>query len=211
MEDILDLDAEPYDPQRPVVCLDEYPYALTAATRAPLPARPGQPRREDYEYQRCGSCSLGMLFEPRTGWRHLTVTARRTKRELAEQVRALAEDYYPEATCIRVVLDNLNTHSLGTLYEVLPPERARRIARKVELHYTPVHASWLNMIEIEWSVLARQVLGQRLPDIATVPAEAAVWVAERNARQATVAWRFTTDAARSRLRRLYPKGIHDDS
>jgi DDE superfamily endonuclease len=211
MEDILELYAAPPDPARPVVCLDEYPYALRAAVRDPLPAKPGQVKREDYEYERCGGCSLFMLFDRHAAWRRVTVCEQRTKRELADQLRLLVEELYPAATCIRVVLDNLNTHSLGALYEHFPAERAQAIARKLELHYTPVHGSWLNMIEIEWSVLARQGLGRPLASIARVQAESDAWAARRNAERATIQWRFTTADARKRFRRRYPTTNSDAS
>lgn len=210
MEDILDLYAEPPDPQRPVVCLDEYPYALRAAVRAALPAQPGRVRRVDFEYRRCGSCRLFMLFDRHAGWRRLTATAQRTKREFAEQLRLLAEEVYPQATSIRVVLDNLNTHHLGALYAHFPAAQAHAIASKLELHYTPVHGSWLNMVELEWSVLARQCLGRPLPDLGTVQGEVDAWAAQRNADGATVQWRFTTSDARNRFCRLYPT-LPDDA
>jgi hypothetical protein len=211
MEAILDLYAEPPDPARPVVCLDEYAYSLQAAVRDPLPAQPGQVARVDYEYERCGGCSLFMLFDRHAGWRRVTVSEQRTKRELAEQLRILVEEVYPQAKCIRVVLDNLNTHTLGALYEHFPAHQAHAIAAKLELHYTPVHGSWLNMIEIEWSVLARQCLGRPLAAIATVQAECDAWAARRNAEHATVNWRFTTADARQRFRRLYPTTTADAS
>ncbi len=192
-----------------MVCFDELPYGLTSPTRAPLPAAPGRTQREDYEYRRQGSCALLGVFCPATGWRQLTVTARRTKREFAEQLRRLVEEHFPQAERIQVVLDNLNTHTLAALYEVFPPAQARHIARKLELHFTPTHASWLNMIEVEWSLVARQCLNRRLPDIATVQREVDAWAAERNRTHATVDWRFTARDARVTLKRLYPHTDHD--
>lgn len=209
MEDVLDLYAAPFNPARPVVCFDELPYGLKGSPRAALPAAPGRIQREDYEYTRHGSCSLLASFQPLTGWRQVTVSARRTKREFAEQLRLLVEEHFPNAERIAVVLDNLNTHTLAALYVVFPPAQARHIASKLEFHFTPNHGSWLNMIEIEWSLLARQCLNRRLGDITTVQREVDVWTATRNAAQATVDWRFTTDEARDTLKRLYPLTDHD--
>lgn len=209
MEDVLDLYAQPADPARPVVCFDELPYGLKGSTRDPLPAAPGRIKREDYEYTRQGSCSLLASFCPATGWRQVTVSARRTKREFAEQMRLLVEDHFPDAERIAVVLDNLNTHTLAALYEVFPPARARHIASKLEFHFTPIHGRWLNTIEIEWSLLARQCLNRRLPDIASVQAEADAWVQQRNTARTTADWRFTAADARETLKRLYPLTDHD--
>jgi hypothetical protein len=204
MEAVLDLYAEPFDPQRPVVCFDESPLALTAATRAALPMAPGRPRREDYEYERRGSCNLLVSFQPGGGWRTIQVTARRTKTEFAEQLRVLAEERFPDVSTIRVVLDNLNTHTPAALYETFPVEQARRLARRIEFCYTPKHGSWLNMVEIELAVLNQQCLRRHLPDIATVQQQVDAWAAARNATHATVAWRFAVPDARRRLERLYP-------
>jgi hypothetical protein len=205
MEDVLDLYTAPYDPLRPVVGVDEYPLALTAPTRAPIPAAPGRVRKEDYEYHRRGSCSLFAAFQPLAGWRTVAVYARRTAQDFAHFLQTLVDVHFPDAAVIRVVLDNLNTHTLAALYETFPPAEARRIARKLEFHYTPAHGSWLNMIEIEWSVLAQQCLtGRRLGDMDTVQHEVDAWVAARNQQRATVAWRFTTTAARDVLEHLYP-------
>lgn len=203
MEDLLHLYAEPPDPRRPVVCFDECPVALTAATRDPQPPAPGQPRRVDYEYRRCGSANLLALFEPATGWRTVTAAPDRAHAVVAEQFRALVEDHYPEADVIRVVLDNVSTHSLAALFTVFEPERAWRIASTLELHPTPVHGSWLNMIEIEWSVLARQCLRQRIGDLGTLQAVVDAWADERNTRHATVDWRFRAEDARVRLHAFY--------
>jgi hypothetical protein len=209
MEDLLHLYAEPYDPARPVVCFDECPVALTASTRAPLPVAPGHPRRMDYEYARCGSASLLAVFEPATGQRTVTACPQRTHVEVAEQFRALVEDHYPTAQVVRVVLDNVSTHSPAALFRVFEPERAWRIATKLELHPTPVHGSWLNMIEIEWSVLARQCLRQRHGDLPSLQANVSAWATARNARRATVHWRFRADDARERLKSFYAAVRHD--
>lgn len=204
MEDVLDLYAEPYDEQRPVVCFDEKSYQMTSETRTPLPARPGKVLRYDYEYKREGTRNLFAFFEPKAAWRHVAVTGQRTGLDFAEQMRWLVEARYPEAEKIRVVLDNLNTHKLPWLYEAFDPERARAIARKLEFHYTPKHASWLNMVEIEFSVLQRQCLSRRIGSEAMLKGEMAAWEAGRNREGATVEWRFTTDRARTKLKRLYP-------
>jgi hypothetical protein len=203
MEEVLDLYAAPPDPRQPVVCFDELPYGLTAHTRAPLPPAPGQLAKEDYEYSRQGSCALLALFCPAAGWRRITVRAQRTKREVAEQLRLLVEECFPEAERIHLVLDNLNTHTLAALYEVYPAEQARQIVRKLELHFTPKHGSWLNLVEIEWSLLARQCLRRRLPDLASVQREVEAWAAARNAEHASVDWRFTPEDARTKMQRLY--------
>lgn len=204
MEDVLDLYAEAEDPRRPRVCLDECPYQLVGEVRQAMAAQPGQPARYDYEYTRQGTCNLFMLLRPHTGWRHVKVTAQRTKRDFAICLQELVDVHFPEAECIRLVLDNLNTHSLATLYEVLPAAEARRIARKLELHYTPLHGSWLNMAEIELAILARQCLDRRLDEVETVCSEIAAWEAPRNAQRVSIDWRFTTADARNTLKRLYP-------
>lgn len=204
MEDLLDLYAESYDPKRPVVCVDEYPLAQTSHTRAPQPMTAHHPRREDYEYTRHGSSALFAAFQPLAGWRTVRVRDRRTTQDFAAFLKHLVDGPFAAATRIRLVLDNLNTHLPAALYATYPAAEARRIARKLEWHYTPVHGSWLNMIEIEWSVLAQQCLPQRLPDRASVEREVTAWVAQRNAARATVRWRFATTDARERLARLYP-------
>ena len=204
MEDVLDLYAEPYDPARPVVCFDETSTQLLADVRPPIPAAPGRPRREDYEYRRAGTRNLFLSCEPLAGWRHVAVTERRTKVDFAHQMRWLAEEAYPEAERVRVVLDNLNTHGKASLYEAFPPDEARRIARRLEFHHTPKHGSWLNMAEIEFSVLARACLRGRNPDAEALQRSIRVYEAERNEAAATINWRFTTKDARTKLRRLYP-------
>ena len=205
MEDVLDLYAEPYDPKRPTVCFDERPYQLLEDKYDPLPLKPGQPQRVDYEYERHGRCNLFLVFQPLTGWRQVTVTERRTHEDFAWQMKALVDELFPEAEVIRVVLDNLNIHTPAALYQTFPPEEARRLTRKLDFHYTPKHGSWLNMVEIEFSILARQCLNRRLPDPDSVRREVEAWAEARNAVRATVEWRFTTADARIKLHRLYPQ------
>jgi hypothetical protein len=204
MEDVLDLYAEPYDPQRPVVGFDERPLQLVAETRTPLPPAPGRPARYDYEYERRGVGNLFTTVEPRAGWRHVAVTERRTAADFAEQMRWLVDEAYPEAAVIRVVLDNLNIHRPASLYAAFPAPEARRIAKKLEYHHTPVHGSWLNIAECELAVLVSQCLDRRLPDLATVRREVAAWETRRNAERPTVKWHFTTAQARRKLKHLYP-------
>lgn len=204
MEEVLDVYQRPPDPQRPLVCLDETGKALQATPRGHLPLSPGQPVRQDYEYQRQGSCNLFLVSAPLLGWRKVRVTAQRTAYDLAEQLRQLVEDDFPHAAGIVLVTDNLNTHTPACLYERFPPEQARRIAAKLEWHYTPEHGSWLNIAEIELSVLARQCLDQRFADSASLERAAAAWETQRNAEQRTVQWHFTTADARIKLKRLYP-------
>ena len=190
--------------------MDETSKTLHAHAREPQPPRPAEgekparPAREDYEYIRHGTANLFLWFEPLSGRRHVKVTERRTRKDWAELIRELVDVHYPEAEQIVLVMDNLNTHTLGSLYETFPPAEARRLAEKLELHYTPKHGSWLNMAEIELSVLARQCLGQRLPSRAELAQEVEAWAAERNARAATMQWRFTTQDARIKLKHLYP-------
>lgn len=203
MEDVLDLYAEPYDPMAPVVCLDERPVQLLSDVTEPLPAQPGYKRRFDYEYHREGSCNLFMLFQPLRGWRHVKVTATRKKTDFAFCLRDLVDIHFPHAPCIRVVLDNLNTHTFGALYETFDPAEARRIARRLVFHFTPKHGSWLNMVEIELSVLSRQCLRRRIPDSVVLQSEVSAWTDTRNKQQATVHWRFSVRDARTKLSSLY--------
>ncbi|KCZ73168.1 hypothetical protein ANME2D_00228 [Candidatus Methanoperedens nitroreducens] len=175
MEDVLDLYAQPYDPKQPVVCFDEKPYQLIGDVRHPLPMKPGQAQRYDYEYKRNGTCNIFLFFQPLSGWRHVEVTEQRTKLDFASCMKALTDKYFPEAEAIKVVLDNLNTHNPAALYEAYKPEEARRILRKLDFHYTPKHGSWLNMVEIEISVLSEQCLDRRIPDKATVKREIDAW------------------------------------
>ena len=204
MEEVLDLYEEPYDPFRPVVCFDERPCQLLAEVREPLPMRPGRVERLDSEYERRGVAHVLMAFEPLTGWRRAKVAERRCGREFAESMRYLAEEAYPGAEKVRVVLDNLSTHTAAAFYEAFDPEQARRLARRIEFVYTPVHGSWPNMVEIELSVLVRQCLKRRLPDVETLRREVSAWEALRNRLGAGVGWRFTTADARIKLRSLYP-------
>ncbi len=204
MEDVLDVYHRPYDPARPVVALDEASKQLVGEAVQPLPAEPGRPERFDYEYVRNGTANLFMLSEPLAGWRHVAVTDRRTAKDFAEVVRWLAEDVYPQAERVVLVMDNLNTHKLASLYEAFEPERARRIAERIEVHHTPKHGSWLNVAEIELSVLARQCLDRRIGSVEELVAEVDTWENERNDREVGVKWQFTTADARVKLRRLYP-------
>lgn len=204
MEDVLDLYAEPYCIDRPVVCFDELPFQLLADKRAPQPVAPGRAARVDYEYRRQGTANLFLFFEPLAGWRHVEVTSQRTNKDFAEQMRALADEHYPDAPVIAVVLDNLSTHSPAALYQTFPPAEARRLVKRLEFHYTPKHGSWLNMAELEFAILSRQCLHRRLPDPTVLQREIAAWEAERNRIRAKAHWHFTTTQARSKLRRLYP-------
>jgi hypothetical protein len=204
MEDVLDLYAEPYDPRRPQVCFDESPYQLVSETRRPLPARPGQPARYDYEYKREGTVNLFLLVQPLAGWRQVTVTARRTAQDFAQQMRDLVDLYFPTAEIIRIILDQLNTHSPAALYETFAPADARRLTRKLEFHHTSKHGSWLNMAESELAVLNRQCLDRRIADVRTLRREIAMWQADRNRRKAKIKWSFRTTDARVNLNRLYP-------
>ena len=204
MEDVLDVYVRPYDPRRPQVCLDETSRQLLGDVTPPLPVTPGAPAREDYEYTRQGVCNLFMLAEPLRGWRHVVVSDRRTRTDFAHCIRELVEVHYPDAERIVLVLDNLNTHTPASLYETFPPAEAKRLADKLEIHYTPKHGSWLNMAEIELGVLAGQCLDRRLPDRDTLAREVAAWEAARNAATKTIRWRFTTADARIKLKHLYP-------
>jgi len=209
MEDVLEVYHRPYDPAHPVICLDERSKALRTTPRGGLPARPGVCRREDYEYARNGVCNIFLWVEPLAGRRQLQVTDRRTAADFAEQLRELVEVAYPRAERIVLVTDNLNTHSPYALYERYPPREARRIAEKLEWHYTPEHGSWLNMAEIELSALSRQCLCRRMDNQQTVMRETAIWQQERNQAQTRVNWQFTTADARIKLKRLYPILCHE--
>jgi hypothetical protein len=204
MEDVLDVYARPYDPNHPQVCLDEKSVQLIAETRRPVPSRPGHPERFDYEYQRNGTANLFVFFQPLKGWRHILVTDRRTKMDFAQCMRYLVDELLPEAKRILVVQDNLNTHTPASLYEAFTPAEAKRILDRLEFHYTPKHASWLNMVEIEIGVLCEQCLDRRIPDRDMLASEIAAWERSRNEQQATVKWRFSTADARVKLKRLYP-------
>jgi DDE superfamily endonuclease len=204
MEDVLEVYHRPYDEKRPLVALDEASRQLIGEVVRPIPAEPGQPERFDYEYVRNGTANLFLISEPLLGWRHVGVTERRTAKDFAEVVRWLVEDLHPEAERVVLVVDNLNTHRPASLYEAFPPEQARRIAEKVEWHYTPKHGSWLNVAEIELSVLQRQALGDRMESQEQLARSTAAWEEDRNERGVEVKWRFTTADARIKLRRLYP-------
>lgn len=210
MEDVLDLyaaDAAAPDLLHPLVCLDEKPVVLHAATRPPEPAVPGpqgHPERRDYEYIRQGTADLFVLVAPHLGWRHVAVTDRRTRRDYAEQLRYLAEDAFPTAERIRLVQDNLNTHTLAALYDVFPPERARALAARFEVHYTPKHGSWLDMAEIEISIFERGCLSRPVPDTTVLTQRVQALEAERNRAQCCIHWQFTSQDARTKLAHLYP-------
>ncbi len=208
MEDVLAVYTRPYDPRYPLVCMDELSKQLVGETRQPLPPAPGQPTRYDYEYQRNGVCNLFMFFEPLAGWRHLEVTERRTRQDWAWAMKTVVANYYPAADLSTIVLDNLNTHVPASLYATFPPEEAQRLLRRLDLHYTPKHGSWLNMAEIELSVLSRQCLDRRIENKAKLIGEVTSWEAGRNADATPVDWRFTTRDARIKLKRLSPV-IHD--
>ena len=205
MEDVLDLYQQPFAADNPVICMDEKPYQLLDETRSPIPMQPGNPQRFDGEYSRNGTCCIFVFTEPLAGWRHVTVSERRTRIDWAHRVQELLEVYYPDTPHIRLVMDNLNTHSIASLYEAFPPETARRLAKRLEIHYTPKHGSWLNIAEIELSVMARQCLGRRIPSIEQLGQELSVWEEERNLKQNGVDWQFTTTTARTKLKRLYPQ------
>ncbi len=204
MEDVLDVYQQDYDPDCPVVTFDECPVQLVSETRQPIPAQPGQLERYDYEYKREGTANLFEFFQPLAGWRKVKVTAQRTKIDFAHCMKDLVDVHFPDAVKIKIVLDNLNTHNLSSLYEAFEPAEALRIARKLEFHYTPKHGSWLNMTEIEFSILARQALNQRIPNRDTLVRIVSAWETQRNADHATINWRFTPDQARTKLAGLYP-------
>jgi hypothetical protein len=204
MEDVLDVYQRPYDAKRPLVCLDEISKELRDTPRGNLPIKPERPKRQDYEYARNGVCNMFMAVEPLRGRRRVRVTDRRTAQDFAEQLRILVDEDYADADVVVLVTDNLNTHTPACLYERFEPAQARRIASKLEWHYTPEHGSWLNIAECELSVLARQCLDRRIPDKTTLEQEAAAWETRRNAAHVTVDWQFTAADARIKLKRLYP-------
>jgi len=204
MEDVLEQYEQAYNPKEPRVCFDETSKQLIAQTRNPLPMECQQPIRYDYEYERHGTRNLFMFFEPLANWRHVAVTQQRTKNDFARQMKWLVDVAYPDAQCIHLILDNLNTHTPSALYETFAPDQARRILRRIRFHFTPKHASWLNMAEIEFSVFSRACLQQRIPDEATLKCHVDALELERNTKQATVNWQFTCEDARIKLKRLYP-------
>jgi len=205
MEDVLAVYARPYDPEKPVVCMDEKPYQLLDHAREPLPMRPGSTEKVDNEYERNGTCSIFIFTEPLGGWREAEALPRRTKIDWAHQVKWLLDDQYPSAEKVVLVMDNLNTHTISSLYEAFPPDEAFRLAQRLEVHFTPKHGSWLNIAECELSALAAQCLGhRRIADIETLNAELRAWHTRRNSTQKGVDWQFTTEDARIKLKRLYP-------
>jgi hypothetical protein len=204
MEDVLDVYHRPYDEKRPLVCLDEASRQLIGETILPIAAAPGRPARVDYEYVRNGTANLFMVSEPLLGWRAVKITQRRTAVDFAEVIRWLVEDVHEEAEVVVLVMDNLNTHKIASLYEAFPPEQARRIAERLEIHHTPKHGSWLNVAEIELSVLSRQCLDRRIESMEELTREVTAWEEDRNERGVETRWRFTTAEARIKLHRLYP-------
>ena len=205
MEDVLDLYAEAPDPERPVVCFDESPVQLIGEVRQPIPAEPGQLERYDYEYRRNGTVNLFVVFDPHRAWRNVKVTERRTAQDYAHCMRELVDVHYPDATCVRVVQDNLSIHTAGALYQAFAPAEARRILRRLEFHYTPKHASWLNMVEIEIGVLRGQCLDRRIDDPIRLRHEIDAWERQRNEARARIKWMFTTEKARTKMGRAYPR------
>jgi hypothetical protein len=204
MEDILSVYARVYDPMRPVVCMDEKPYQLLAQARHPIGASPGQDAREDSEYVRCGTCSIFVWVEPLAGWRRVHALPQRTRVDWAGQVKELLNVDYPDAETVVLVMDNLNTHGIASLYEAFSPEEAHALAQRLEIHHTPKHGSWLNIAEIELSALTRQCLDRRISALEVLNTELAAWQTATNADQRQVDWQFTTDDARVKLRHLYP-------
>jgi DDE superfamily endonuclease len=204
MEDVLAVYCRPRDPMRPLVCLDEASKQLLIETRTPLAMKPGQVARHDYEYERNGTANIFMMFAPLEGWRHVKVTARRTAIDFAHALRDLSDIHFPDVASIVLVNDNLNTHKPASLYETFPASEARRLAARFEWHYTPKHASWLDMAESELSVLSSQCLSRRIPDMQTLVNEAAAWEADRNKHHAKADWQFTSEDARVKLKQLYP-------
>jgi hypothetical protein len=205
MEDVLETYTLPYNPKRPVVCLDETNRQLIGETRTPIPAQPGQPAVYDYEYVRNGVADLFMMVEPLGGRREVMVSSSRARTDFARCLRELADHHYPDVEKIILVMDNLNTHSLASLYTAFPPEQARSLAERFEIHHTPKHGSWLNMAELEIGVMSRQCLNRRMEKIETMSDEVQAWVAKRNSRKTTIHWQFTTKDARIKLQHLYPK------
>jgi len=204
MEDVLDVYHLPYDPHYPVVCMDESCKQLIGEVRVPIPCKPGQPVRIDDEYVRNGVVEIFMEVEPLAGKRHVMVTERRTRKDWAQQIRQMLDERYPDAIKVRLVMDNLNTHQVASLYETFEAGQARRLAQRLEIHYTPKHGSWLNMAEIELSALKGQCLDRRIADISTMHSVVAAWEKDRNNSTRNINWQFTTSEARTKLKRLYP-------
>jgi hypothetical protein len=211
MEDILDIYEMPYDPERPVVCMDEKPYQLLGEVREPLPMRLDDDKKIDSEYKREGTCSIFVFNEPLAGTRHVNVHKRRTAQDWAEEIKNLVDIEYPDVEKIVLVMDNLNTHTVASLYKTYLPSEARRIAKRLEIHYTPKHGSWLNMAEIELNVMTRQCLSRRINNIDTLRKELGAWEVERNEQTAGISWHFKTSDAREKLISLYPKDIMSNS
>ena len=205
MEDVLAVYERPYDPSAPVVCMDEQPVQLVKETRQPIPVAPGRPARVDYEYERNGTATIFMFTEPQAGWRNVSVREHRTKIDWAYEVRDLLESRYTDVPKVTLVMDNLNTHTLGSLYEAFPPAEARRLAERLEIHYTPKHGSWLDIAENELSTLTRQCLSRRIGTLQALRRQVAAWNEQRNHETVRVNWRFTIDRARERLHRVYPQ------
>ena len=205
MENILDLYCLPYDPDYPVVCMDEKPYQLLNEILLPLPMKAGVPKRVDYEYKRMGTCSIFVLIEPLTGQAYVNPRKQRTSIDFAHEIKTLLTVHYPNAKKVRLVLDNLNTHTPASLYKAFPPEEARELLKRLEFHYTPKHGSWLNMAEITISTMAIQCINRRIPDLDALATELVLWCGEYNNRQSPINWQFTTDKARIKLWRLYPQ------
>lgn len=204
MEDVLDVYHRAYDEDCPVICMDEKPYQLLGESREPIPMKPGNVKLEDSEYIRNGTCSIFMFTEPLKGWRNVAVLERRTRKDWASQVAELLEVHYPNAPKVCLVMDNLNTHTISSLYQTFPASKARELAKRLEIHYTPKHGSWLNIAEIELSAMTAQCLGRRIPDIGVLSAELKAWNRVRNDSSLGVNWQFSTDDARIKLHRLYP-------
>lgn len=205
MEDILEVYALPYDPDIPMVCMDEQPYQLLGENREPVPMKPGQPEKQDYEYTREGTCSIFMFTEPLKGIRHVHVSKRRTKQDWALRIQEMLDSFYLDAKKVRLVMDNLNTHTISSLYETFPPETALNLARRLEVHFTPKHGSWLNIAEIELSAMTKQCLGRRIASIDELQRQLSAWESKRNSSTKSVDWQFKTEDARIKLKWLYPK------
>lgn len=204
MEKVLDVYKLPYNEDFPVVCMDESPKQLIMETRLSIPMKPGSEKKEDYEYKRCGTCNIFMANEPLKGKRYVEITERKTKKDWAMFIKKIADEFYPNASCINLIMDNLNTHNAGALYEVFPPAEARRLVERFCFVYTPKHGSWLNMAEIELNVLQGQCLSRRIDDINIVKKEVKAWMDYRNQIDSTINWQFTSKDARIKLKRLYP-------
>ena len=205
MEDVLEVYHRPYDPTIPQICMDEQPVQLIKETRVPLPGAPGKPERYDYEYERNGTASIFMFSQPVVGWRRVSVRDHKTAIDWAEEIRILLEEDFPDEAKIALVCDNLNTHTLASLYKAFAPVKARSLAERLEIHFTPKHGSWLNMAEIELSVLTNQCLDRRIPDLQTLIQETQAWQHHRNTGNKTIDWHFKTEDARIKLKRLYPQ------